>query len=661
MAAERVPGAAPSPARSWQLPRWWPSCSTLAASYLWGAAAVVLANAVAIAVAAPWPRGGLWVRLGHHAFDALAVLAGGVGLALPPWLCARLGRERSPAAHAALAALNVLGVWALLGPDLRNQASGLFDGRAEGVVYAGYVAGAGLLVSATQVAAGALARRRWLRPLPLAAGATVLVLAHLWARDDYPEVHAGALWAGAALIGSTLVVWPGWQPARLGRAVERAAAAPLLLALFVPPPNAVRLALFREPGSAPAFVIGRLAWPPPALAPAAHAGLHALAARSLAPRAREVRAAQPVVVLLTVDALRADVVAGDHDDVVPHLAALRASGAWFERAVAPGSQTSVSLTSLFTGRYFSELRWSEHGTGRSRFLYAADDPSPRFPELLGAAGVHTESFLGLSFLSGEYGIARGFATEHVYSTGRSHAFVHDVLEPLVAALRRVGPGPALFYAHVMEPHAPYDRGARREGSDFERYLSEVALVDSYVGRIRRTLAQRLPGRGHLIVTADHGEAFGEHGTFFHTKTLYEELVHVPLLVSGPEVRPGPRPERVGLVDLAPTLLELFGQPVPAELAGVSLLPAWRGQPLALRPPLAAEGRMRRAYWRGELKAVEDARRGTLEVYDLDADPGELDNLWDRDRARALPVVSALRAYFAVHAYAAPGYETPYKP
>jgi arylsulfatase A-like enzyme len=213
----------------------------------------------------------------------------------------------------------------------------------------------------------------------------------------------------------------------------------------------------------------------------------------------------------------------------------------------------------------------------------------------------------------------------------------------------------------MEPHAPYDRG-RRDGTDYERYVSEIAVADAQIGRVQRLLDQRFPGRGVLIVSADHGEAFGEHETREHTKTLYEELLRVPLLVRGAGVVRQEIHEHVGLVDLGPTILDLFDQPTPATFGGQSLVPLLMGRRAPLTRPLLAEGRLRRVlYTPDDVKVIVDERRKLVEVYDLARDPAESHNLWDDDRARADHALGLLDAWFAAHTARRPGYRTPYKP
>jgi arylsulfatase A-like enzyme len=301
-----------------------------------------------------------------------------------------------------------------------------------------------------------------------------------------------------------------------------------------------------------------------------------------------------------------------------------------------------------------------YGKGAMRFPYPATDGATRFPELLAAHGVQTASFCGVNFLAGEYGVTRGIAEEHVIATGRRHAFARAVIDPLLQRLERADDGPLFLYAHLMEPHAPYDRGARH-GSDRERYLSEIAVVDAQLMRVRGLLLRRFRDRGYLFVTSDHGEAFGEHQTFQHTKTLYEELLRVPLLAWGPGVVPRQIDQHVGLIDLGPTLLDLFGVDTPATFMGQSLVPLLAGRDVPLDRPLLAEGRLRRTLYHQGIKVIDDERRTVVEAFDLARDPQEAADLFDADPARSRAALSALRAFFRVHRASDPSYVPIYKP
>jgi arylsulfatase A-like enzyme len=213
----------------------------------------------------------------------------------------------------------------------------------------------------------------------------------------------------------------------------------------------------------------------------------------------------------------------------------------------------------------------------------------------------------------------------------------------------------------MDAHAPYPHGPRSARAP-ERYLAGVAADDTQIGHVLRVLESNFAGRWVLIVSADHGEAFGDHGTFQHSKTLYEELIHVPLLVMGSGISPRVVDQRVGLVDLGPTLLDLFGAPTPATFEGQSLIPLIEGREAALDRPLIAETRLRQSITTPEgLKVIEDLRRKTVEVYDLTSDPGEAHDLFDEGPARAGAALATLRAFFTAHTLRRPGYRPRYEP
>jgi arylsulfatase A-like enzyme len=609
----------------------------------------------------PLPPGGARVRAAHHAFDAVEILALGLlcGLALGT-LGHALRHHRRAAFFAYLAPCVALS-YLVLGSDLRHQADYLIGGVPADLLTALMVGACGLAVPVAHGLGAWCGRRRilkWIAPIVALGG---VVTSHLIVRDDYAPMHAAIEWTAATLAFASL--------SRLVARIDRRRAGHLAFAalglagaagLVVFPSNRTRLELFKSPGAIGAWTFARTLWPRPTAGdggPAVPAPRFAETATP--PTAPPLVEGAPVVVLITIDATRADVVLDKERSALPFFSELGRTAAVFTRAVSPGSQTSVSLSTLFSGRYFSQLYWSRYGSGPARFLYPAEDSTPRFPEILGANGVHTALFGGTNFLANEYGVARGFAETHV-PNNRRHAMANEVLDPLIERLGHAGKEPLFLYAHIMEPHAPYDRG-KKKGTDFERYVSEIGVADAMVARVARTLAQRFPTRGVLIVSADHGEAFGEHGTHQHTKTIYDELLRVPLFVRAAGVRPRSIDTRVGLVDLGPTLLDLFGIATPPGFMGQSLVPLLRGDGDTLTRPVLAEGRLRRALYVDNIKVIEDLRRNVVEAYDLDRDPDEASNLFDAGDPRAEAGLAALRAFFAAYELRRPGYTTPYKP
>ncbi|MBM4360621.1 MAG: sulfatase-like hydrolase/transferase [Deltaproteobacteria bacterium] len=647
-----------------------------------GAPIVAVVNVVAAWVVLGIPASP-WLRLQHHAWDTLATLVvsawlalPGAGLAVTRWQLAR--RRIAPGARATsrrwdLAGLGLhavvgcLGMHAILGDHFRRQADAFLDGRLASPLHAAMLLGAGLGLVVAQLL-GRLARAcsREVVRTTLIAALAALVAHHVTLRDDYPNVHTGITWAAATVFGAPLAT-------DLRRLLEaRPWRLRVLLALagvgtLLEPSNAVRLELFRECGAVAPWVLARTVWrlPPETMAaPRLPTSPQLDPRRQVEPTARRAPlTSSPVVVLVTIDALRADVLSSrEHEARLPNLTKLKQTGFYVSRAVAAGSQTSVSLASLFSGRTYSGQRWSLHGVGGARFLYPAEDPTTRIPARLADSGVKSESFLALQFLDGDFGVARGFGVEHMLTSGRSHGPASAVMPPLLAALDHArADEPRFLFAHLTEPHEPYDRGRVRVGTSWERYLSEVEVVDGWIGQLLDRMRAHTAGRGYLIVSADHGEAFGEHGTTFHTKTLYDELLRVPLVIWGPRLSPRRCDTLASLTDLGPTVLDLFGAPVDPSSLGESLLPLMlHERPCdAPRLPVVAEGRLRRALYTQEgLKVIEDHVHRTVEVYDLTRDPRELTNLYPDD-PRSRPALAALRATF--EARALPNYRPPYKP
>ncbi len=636
------------------------------------AASVLLAgvNAVAVVAAVPMPRAGGWLRALDLAFDAMETLGLGLVLAVVAAAVVRFVRLAPWATWIGGVASLAFVAWISNEEFLARIASQLFQGRFEGAIFALYV---GVIAAGSWDAirtAASAAERGWLAALPVGVAIVGLALDNVFLRDDYFSVH------GLAAVIAALVGGAGLGPVALrsgrrlwrgagGRGLLCAIGAGAVVGLAWAPSNAVRLELFRPPCAVAPWVLARLVWraPGPAEAVAVPASPWN-EDRSKAPDRPASHALQggappaPVVVLVTIDALRGDVIDDPSNDAaLPTFARLKREGVFFRHASAPGTQTPVSLGALFSGVYFSEQRWAPFGLGSTRYLYPAEDDGVRFPQLLPASA----SFGGLAFLRNAFGVLRGFQEETVVVEGRRHAEAKELIDPLLRRLAASPRGPLFLYAHLMEPHWPYDRG-RKDGTEFERYVSEIAVADAAVGSVLAALERRADTDWVLLVSADHGEAFGEHETTGHAKTLYEELLHVPLLARGPRFPPRVVEQRVGLIDVGPTILDLFGRATPATFEGESLLPILEGGSRDFTRPLLAECRLRRAITMPDgFKVIDDPRRKTVEAYDLSADPGEQLNLHDAERARTDAVHAELRAFFAAHTRHDDGYEIPYEP
>ncbi len=284
------------------------------------------------------------------------------------------------------------------------------------------------------------------------------------------------------------------------------------------------------------------------------------------------------VVLVTIDTLRADRVGayGYAAATTPAIDALAAAGLRVGQAFATAPVTLTSHASLLTGLYPPA-----HGARHNGVAMAPGVPT--LATLLKAQGFATGAFVGAFPLERRFGLAAGF---DVYGdrlprleNGKpaDERPGEDVVDEALAWRTTTGAARTFLWVHLFEPHAPY-RNPTDGRPVAVRYDEEVAEADRQVGRLLDGLgAERASTL--VVVTADHGEAFGEHGDFVHGHLAYEEVMHVPLLVkfpAGMAVAGGAVDALAQLTDIAPTVLDALGLGhLAAEMQGVSLLPAAR--------------------------------------------------------------------------------------
>ena len=348
----------------------------------------------------------------------------------------------------------------------------------------------------------------------------------------------------------------------------------------------------------------------------------------------------PSIVLVSIDTLRADHVGayGAQTGATPNLDTLAAEGVLFENALTPVPITLPAHASMLTG-----LLPHRHGV-RDNGLYRLPTDVPTLAALLATAGYDTAAVVGAAVLDRQYGLDRGFRRydDQIGGPGgltipeRPAAAVTDAALAAAAGLRP----PFFLFVHYYDPHAAYkppppwaERFADRP------YDGEVAYADAEVGRLRRELVERGPGKDVVfVVTSDHGEGLGEHGEATHGPFLYQTTLHVPLIVVAPGRWPAGRRVKglVSNVDVAPTLLALAARPVPPSLDGLDVGPSARGEALRERwLPLESEFALDSYGWAPLVGLTDGALKWVgapeEELYDLAANPGELSNLAARRR------------------------------
>jgi len=357
------------------------------------------------------------------------------------------------------------------------------------------------------------------------------------------------------------------------------------------------------------------------------------------------------VVLITLDTLRHDAlgyrgikgVPGNPASQTPVLDRLALGGRVFPEAHAHGVVTLPSHTNILTGLYPYQ-----HGI-RDNTGYVLGDDVPTLATLLREAGYATGAFVGAFPLDRRFGLARGFDVydDHYPEGSTPDAFViaerrgDEVVAPALAWWRSQAGKKRFLWVHLYDPHAPYAPpepfASRFRGNP---YLGEVAAMDSFLAPLLEPfLAGSEAPPTVVAVTADHGEALGDHGELTHGLFTYEATLKVPLILWGPGIPPGVDGRSAGHVDLAPTILQALGLAVPEGMSGHSLLAPPPEQPPAFYfEALSSYLNRGWAPLRGTLAGGKKWIELPLpELYDLAADPAEGSNLFTSDRQAATPL------------------------
>jgi arylsulfatase A-like enzyme/Tfp pilus assembly protein PilF len=306
--------------------------------------------------------------------------------------------------------------------------------------------------------------------------------------------------------------------------------------------------------------------------------------------------ASPNIILITVDTVRADRMGflGSKLGLTPNLDTLARESVVFTHAYSQVPLTAPSHATILTGTYpqFHQV---------NDFQVPLAQDLPYASAILRAHGYRTSAFVGAMVLDPHAGFARGFdrgfdtydAGYHQARTGedRYHSTERrggEVVAHALAWLNQHPRGPFFMWLHLYDAHDPYDPPEPYKSKYASvPYDGEIAYADSAVGKFLSDLRTRGLYDGAVIaVMADHGEALGEHGEDTHGFFLYDETIHVPLVIKLPGAAPagkdlpGKRIEnRVGLVDVLPTILQAVKIPVPPEVQGESLLSVMMPKPV----------------------------------------------------------------------------------
>ncbi len=361
-----------------------------------------------------------------------------------------------------------------------------------------------------------------------------------------------------------------------------------------------------------------------------------------------------------IDAARADALSayGNPLATTPRIDELAAEGTLFERAYSQATWTLPSTASFLSGRY--PAGWKLNRVAAGQTIAAS----------LQAAGLRTGAFSENPYVTRPHGFANGFDTFREYFPTRlirrsprryARRDSEQTIDDAVRWIRADTEQPFFAYLHLLPPHAPYDppepfeghfdpdyegpftgrpeellevnEGTRElEPRDLEHlrlaYYENLAFADHQVGRLLDALAESgLDDRTLVILTSDHGEAFGEHGFLLHNVSLYDEVIRVPLVIRFPArlgVAPGRHAGVVEIRQLAATVCDVLAVEGCPRLS-TSLLDVVRdgdeASGFALSFSSTPSGERLAGVVSKEHKLVVGAD-GSRQLFDLAADPGE---------------------------------------
>ena len=397
------------------------------------------------------------------------------------------------------------------------------------------------------------------------------------------------------------------------------------------------------------------------------------------------------VLLITIDALRVDHLGclkyGNTD--TSNVDRLYESGILFLQAISQSSHTPESFPAILASIWPLKLKGS-------KFL---PNEAVTIAEILKQAGYTTVAIHSNPYLSRAFNYHKGFdffdddlylgssrlsaflkrATNYIKV--RPHLTAEEMNDKTIAWLKKHGSSKFFLWLHYMDPHGPYQppreylaefgiskhlsyrfmhrlwRRAKVNHSSvteeerellLKLYEAEIKYLDDQLGILfDKIKASGLFERTLIVITSDHGEAFGEHGKFDHPRQLYEENIHVPLLIICPSKLPAGKviSEQVRLIDLAPTIVDILNLDLnPNPFQGRSFLPLIRGEknetPMVVSEVSGEdkEKNIKRFSVRGEgykyIATFEAERITHEELYNLENDPKETHNIIEKEPDRA---------------------------
>ncbi len=398
------------------------------------------------------------------------------------------------------------------------------------------------------------------------------------------------------------------------------------------------------------------------------------------------------ILLITVDSLRADFVSPwnkNFKSIAPNLHKIAEESVVFKNAFSHSSHTRCSFASLFTSKYPSEKTYPVLS---GNYITMA--------KILKDAGYRTVGIHSNPFLSKPFGYTDGFdILEDTIYPWKSEILPKKFHLILSRILRIVGKQPYLsaeginkkvfkylndikepffLWIHYMDVHGPYQskkgfsyfnkmKGeilwqkalklphliTQKERSNLvEWYKEEIFYFDNHFGKLIDLMKRKSFFKNTMLIfCSDHGDAFYEHGFYRHERFLYDELLHVPLLIRHPDMDFGEIDELVGLVDILPTILDILDIKKEYKFDGESLLPLIKGRGKKIKNFIIADTTLDDAHPHicirtAEWKLIINENNKKYELYNLKDDPEEKNNLYGIEKEKVRELKEILKKYYS---------------